>query len=496
MRSSTFPAIPRRALACPLLLLLLLCGSDAIVQAQERPYLDPDRPWLAEGDSLISVGEAQLALETYRNLLDAHADEVQLWLRLSAVHVALGQSAEGLDAARQARRLDPDGPDPYVMLAQAQFATGDAPTAVTTLEQGVARHPDDIPLLEALATVKIGIGDWGAAAGLLRQLILLDGENPMYYADLGRIQHRAGEMDLAYQSLQRAVELGAPRAETLALLGHACVALGRLEEARTYLEESLELKESAEAWSGMAGVHFLEGDASQAEAAFRRALEINPRDPDAWFNLGIALGVQERPAEAEAAFRRAIEADPGRGSAPARLNLGVMLLSRMAIQEAQEQFQTAIRVNPQLPGPYLHLARIAGANFDYENAKRHYELYGERVPDAQEQARIRAIILDLESRILEKQDAQARGEVHLLQIMTTTREMAEIAHRRVQGGEDFYTVGEESSQLASVTGVDIGFMDPNSLNEEFREAIVALDIGQYTDVLPGPKGWFLFMRVE
>jgi parvulin-like peptidyl-prolyl isomerase len=66
----------------------------------------------------------------------------------------------------------------------------------------------------------------------------------------------------------------------------------------------------------------------------------------------------------------------------------------------------------------------------------------------------------------------------------------------VEAGEDFYAVGEQISRLASITGVDIGFVDPSGLNEGFRVAITALEVGEYTKVLEGPNGWFLFQRVE
>jgi len=272
--------------------------------------------------------------------------------------------------------------------------------------------------------------------------------------------------------------------------------MGRLQEARGYLEESIRLEPSAEGWSGLAGVEFLESNAPASETAFRRALELDPQDADSWFNLGNAIMVQERPAEAETAFRRAIEVAPGPSSASARLNLGVLLLTRQAVQEAKEQFLAAIKANPAVPGPYLHLARIAGARFEFESARSYYELYRERVPDAEEKTRIQKIINDLGVRIAAQKEAQVKGEVHLLQIMTRKRDQADAAYARVKAGEDFYTVAEEVSSLASITGVDIGFVDPDALNAGFSDAIKSLTKGQYTAVLEGPNGWYLFQRVE
>ncbi len=478
------------------LLVLLAGGTCGHAFAQDIPAPDPTRPWLARGDSLVAAGKGELARDAYREALKKHSDDVELWLRVAAVETALGDPRRGMDAAQKARKLDPKGADPYLMLAQAQFAAGDASTALKTLEAGVSTHEDDIPLLEALVTVKIAMKKWAEAGGLLRQLILLDGSNPMYYMDLGRIQHRVGEMNDAYSNLKKALNLGASRSEALALLGHVCLGLGRMDEAKKDLEESLSIEPSSEAWSGLAGYHFLQGDAVEAEKAFRESLRLDPNDPDSWFNLGNALVVQEKMAEAEEAYRKVIKLDPGPSSAAARLNLGVLLLTREKVDEAKQSLSEAARLNPQLPGPHLHLARIAGARFHYEEAKNHYLDYRKVVPDEKEKKRIDGVLADLEAKIKERNSALSLGEVHLLQIMTPEKAQAEKARARVQQGEDFYSVGESLSKLAKITGIDIGYVDPASLNQGFRSAIVALKVGDLSEVVKGPNGWYLFQRVE
>jgi len=50
--------------------------------------------------------------------------------------------------------------------------------------------------------------------------------------------------------------------------------------------------------------------ASDGELEFRRALALNPKYFEAWLGLGIALHIMERLDDAEAAFRKAIEVDP------------------------------------------------------------------------------------------------------------------------------------------------------------------------------------------
>ena len=255
-------------------------------------------------------------------------------------------------------------------------------------------------------------------------------------------------------------------------------------------------RESAEALSGLAGVFFVRGENAQAEEYFRRALQKTPEDPDLWFNLGNCLVVQERPREAEDAYRKAIELDPGANSAAARLNFGVILLTRVEVEEAEAQFRKATQVNPSLPGPWLHLARIASARYRLDEAREHYRRYRETVPDAGEKARTSRVLKELETRIAERDASLARGEVHLLQLVTDTREEMDKALQRVDAGEDFYVVADKMSRVAKVTGVDIGYVDPSGLHQTFAQAVEALEVGERTAPLEGPRGWYVFLRVE
>lgn len=95
------------------------------------------------------------------------------------------------------------------------------------------------------------------------------------------------------------------------------------------------------------------GEAEQAEAAFRRAIEADPRDVRAHLDLGLALEMQERFADAEAAYRAALEIDPE--FAEALNNLGVLLRDQERLEEAVEMLRRAVRARPSFASAHLNL---------------------------------------------------------------------------------------------------------------------------------------------
>ena len=68
---------------------------------------------------------------------------------------------------------------------------------------------------------------------------------------------------------------------------------------------------------------------TEAEPAYRRALELMPNFGDAWNNLGTCLRELKRPEEAEAAYRKALELKPNDPDTLDNLALAVKDLDRL-----------------------------------------------------------------------------------------------------------------------------------------------------------------------
>ncbi|HMB38785.1 MAG TPA: tetratricopeptide repeat protein, partial [Wenzhouxiangellaceae bacterium] len=137
------------------------------------------------------------------------------------------------------------------------------------------------------------------------------------------------------------------------------------------------------------------GKAADAEAAFRRALELEPNNAEAHAGLGAALRAQREFGPAVDELTNAIDMDPAYWRY--RSDLGIVHYFAGELDAATEAIQQAIRLNPDHPEPYstlggIHFARgnfmLAGNAFEqsiardpnpiaYSNAGTNYFFAGE-----------------------------------------------------------------------------------------------------------------------
>jgi len=171
---------------------------------------------------------------------------------------------------------------------------------------------------------------------------------------------------------------------------------------------------SAEAGAGQdditarnnAGVALLaEGRFAEAEAEFRRGLEVAPDAPMLVFNLAMALELQGRTAEAEPELRRVLDTPMTRrmagnllagillergeldeaerllrdvlavepGAADVRTTLGQVLDRAGRTEEARTELRRAAELDPDAAMPRNHLGSIARRSGDLDAAERWYE---------------------------------------------------------------------------------------------------------------------------
>jgi predicted TPR repeat methyltransferase len=168
--------------------------------------------------------------------------------------------------------------------------------------------------------------------------------------------------------------LPAPREVTVVeaiAIAFECQKNGQLTEAEALYRKVLELdpdQPDALHYSGL--LAHQQGRSDQAFELITRSLHLAPNQPDWHSNLGILLQDQGRLQEAIAAYRRALELEPAHANA--HNNIGVLMRAQGFTAEAEAAYRTAIRLRPDQPDAYHNLAILLSATQRTAEAVRCY----------------------------------------------------------------------------------------------------------------------------
>jgi tetratricopeptide (TPR) repeat protein len=97
-------------------------------------------------------------------------------------------------------------------------------------------------------------------------------------------------------------------------------------------------------------------DFEKAVRLLRRAVELEPRNAEVYYALGMSLGMQGKVEEAIAALERAVEWDPGH--ADAEYALGNALEEMEKLEEAERHFGRSVQIDPTNEDARERLARV------------------------------------------------------------------------------------------------------------------------------------------
>ena len=110
---------------------------------------------------------------------------------------------------------------------------------------------------------------------------------------------------------------------------------------------------------GIGMIYLSIGEIAKAEAAFRKAAELEPTSTVPWVYLGTTISKSERFDDAIAAFRCGLKAQGDLDEV--YLNLGLSLRTVGQFEEAREAFRSALALDPDYDAAKAALADVESA---------------------------------------------------------------------------------------------------------------------------------------
>ncbi len=123
-------------------------------------------------------------------------------------------------------------------------------------------------------------------------------------------------------------------------------------------------------WKILGAALFQSGKTKEAINANIKSIKLNPRDPEAYYNLAITQKEIGKILDAEKNYKIAIKLKTDYFEAYS--NLGNILKQLGKLTEAEECYKKAININPKFADPYYNLATILQKKGNTKDSKKNY----------------------------------------------------------------------------------------------------------------------------
>jgi Flp pilus assembly protein TadD len=269
-----------------------------------------------------------------------------------------------------------------------------------------ARPEGRVHFEEGLRQLAAGPASYQAAREAFIKATRADPQLFEAWHDLGLVEAKQGRYDEAVKSLARALSLQPASRRTAVAFGDALVRAGRAADAADLFRkrvdaapEDLEMRllfiqalreagkseralEEAAAllmrdsrnvrgFNALGLVYHRQGKQALAEAALKRALELDPDNADVWNNLGLVAMARGHDRQAFEAWTKASTLDPE--SVAATLNKAAVLLDCGDYKRARTALQEAARARPEDPEVQVALGVALRGLEQHTEARAAYE---------------------------------------------------------------------------------------------------------------------------
>jgi tetratricopeptide (TPR) repeat protein/mono/diheme cytochrome c family protein len=243
----------------------------------------PDDPRLltALGLTLYRGGHTEEAEQEFLKALAMDHGYADAQFDLARVQLSEGAFPAAEKSFRDYLKANPADVVAHDGLGSALLAQSRADEAQREFQATLATYPEDFDALYNLASIAAEENDLKQAALLLQRALAVrkDADAERLF---GLIEAKEGAMTEALAHMQAARDLQPRDAETHTLLAKIYAQMQRWPEAVAEQKVALEYDAShADDWSLLGEVEQAAGNPTAARSAFRKALELDPRNPEA-----------------------------------------------------------------------------------------------------------------------------------------------------------------------------------------------------------------------
>ena len=276
--------------------------------------------------------------------------------------------------------------------AVAASKKGDYQEAAILFERLENQSPGTTDALLQAGKCYVHLQEFDEAEKALREFVAKDHDSADALYLLGFVLHRENKPQDSLATYTKAAAITPPSGDDLKIVALNYVLLKDYTDAIHWLERAVQMDpRNKEAWYYLGRAYFTQSLPKDARRAFEMALTIDPKDARAENSLGLVYENEGNVEAATSAYRNAIEwqTEGPHSSEQPYLNLGNLYLSEERVDEAIALLQKSVALAPANAQAHLKLgvaymrkgqlnqARTqleAAVRLDPSDAPAHYQL--------------------------------------------------------------------------------------------------------------------------
>jgi cellulose synthase operon protein C len=322
---------------------------------------------------LILKNRLDEATKLNNEILKVNPRDVDALVYKGQVQLRKNDAAGAQDTLQNALHDDQNNAVAHYQLGIAFEQQHDLTRAESEWREAVRIRPDLSDAQRALAALELQRGDVDALLATAQQIInaqpySADGFLLKGVAEIARQNYSDAQND-AQQALQRAPQSPAPYVQ----LGNVQLAQKHHADAEKFYQEALDKDpSSADGLSGLMNSYFSEKQYDKAIAAAQAQIAKSPNTSNFYDLLGTALfnGKKDLPG-AEAALRKAVDLD--KNNTDALEKLGKVQVQEGNSDQAIALYQQSIKDNPREVRFYILCGELYEAKQNWDQAKDMYQ---------------------------------------------------------------------------------------------------------------------------
>lgn len=259
---------------------------------------------------------------------------------------------------RTAINIAPKDPQAYIALGKLLYTQKHLPEAVALFQRALAYEPDSVEALRMLISYDLYSKHPDKALDRVNAQIAASPKNSGFLDLLCQLQIQGGKLDQAALTAQKAIQLNPKDGSAVMLFTQVALRLGQTANAINVWEQWLtQHRNDAGALAVLGMLEESRGNLSQAEAYYRKSLDIQPQQPVAANNL--AYRMLENGENVDVALTLAQTARQGMPDSPTTADtLAWAYYHKGAYGFARDLLENAVKAEPSDASMQYHLGMV------------------------------------------------------------------------------------------------------------------------------------------